>query len=201
MAEAQSAVCWKPGVAGRCRVILLTNVGGYGMLGRELEPMADPSGGVTGFERKARLGVRAVADWGLLAKVGERDAIGASVAASLESVAIGDEFSLAGYVRYRRWLGLRQSLDLAVGVPFISDTDTRIAPYGLIKWNPNDWIGLALRPELRRGIDYSTAQARNITELFLSAGVEVGYLPGFVGSILGAAISVVAVAVALANSD
>lgn len=71
----------------------------------------------------------------------------------------GEDTELGVFVRYRRWLGRDQSLDVAFGTPVMGNSYTRTSPYGLVKWNLNRWIGVA-----------------------------VGEKPGFALSALGAAI-------------
>jgi hypothetical protein len=132
------------------------------------------------------VGGRALGDWGLLVNLGGRDAIGVSVFGSVRSKAPGHEAELVGLARYRRWLGPDRSLDLGIGMPLIVDnTDVRRAPYGLVKFNFDRRLGVALRPELRRTISF-TSEPRPRTKLFLSAGVEIGEPPGFALSALGA---------------
>jgi hypothetical protein len=119
-------------------------------------------------------------DWGLMANVGGRTAIGASFFALWD-----DDGCAAGpAVRYRRWLRRAGSLDVAIGAPITGDRIKTGSLYGLVKWNPVHWFGVALRPEFVRqivntcGVGTCTLDTRSRAKLWL--GVEFGWVPGLV---------------------
>src|SRR5207247_9570413 len=90
-----------------------------------------------------------MADWGALAHVGPRDAVGVSFFASLHA----DAFVLGPAVRYRRWIGPGQSVDIALGTPVLSsDYGATLSAYVLVKWNPVHCFGIAPLPEARRPV-------------------------------------------------
>jgi hypothetical protein len=141
-----------------CRVVLLTNAGVY------LNPA--PAWGESQL--------RAIADWGLIVNSGRHDAVGASWFVMLDA----DEFSTGPVLRYRRWFSERRSLDLTVGTPVSTGGDLMVGSVlGMIKYNPEDWVGFALRPELVRR-RYSTSGR-------VYAGAEVGSSPGLTLTIGG----------------
>src|SRR2546426_590379 len=96
--------------------------------------------------------VGVVVDWGWMANVSTRDAIGASLCASFDPSPLG--FRLGPVVRYRRWLPPSGSFEVAVGAPLVggpfgnTNDDVRGAVFGLVKWSPNQWFAVAARPEL-----------------------------------------------------
>lgn len=170
-AVSPSALSWRGGPTERCRAMILTNFGGY------LQSGQTSSGSI-----------RAVADWGVLVNVRARDAVGASLFASVGNR--NSQFILGPAVRYRRWFGPNQSIDLALGTPlplFGSGDDVAPAPYGLIKYNPTHWVGLAVRPELRRG-PFGTGDG-----FAMSAGVELGWVPGLATTAASGFVSLIAV--------
>jgi len=153
-----STFCWRARPTEHCRAIILTNAGGYLVSG----PASGPG---------------AVADWGVLVNTGARTALGASLFASQTKYG----FQLGPAVRYRRWLGPHQSIDLALGTPlYSSEGDAAVAPYGLIKYNPVHWAGLAVRPEWRRGSYNGQSYS-----FVISVGVECGWVPGFAMTVAG----------------
>lgn len=174
-------LCWRAQPIERCRTMILTNFGGYIVSGSQ------PLGG-------DGASVRAVADYGVLVNVGARSAVGMSLFASLSR---NGDFVLGPAVRYRRWLGSRQSIDLALGTPLIGTADGStpppLAPYGLIKYNPAHWVGLALRPELRRNRFVNICNGNSCTDarhsrFVMSAGVEFGWRPGFAMTVVSGVV-------------
>jgi hypothetical protein len=156
-------LCWHARPIEHCRAMILTNFGGYLVSG----PASGPG---------------AVADWGVLVNVSARAALGASLFASQTRYG----FLLGPAVRYRRWLGPNQSIDFALGTPlFSSDGDAALAPYGLVKYNPVHWAGLAVRPEWRRG-----SYNGQTYSFVISAGVELGWVPGFAMTLASGAVAV-----------
>lgn len=151
-------VCWRARPMENCRAVILTNAGGYLVSG----PASGPG---------------AVADLGVLFNVGARTALGASVFASQTRYG----FELGPAAHYRRWLGPDKSIDLALGTPlYSSEGSVAVAPYGLVKYNPVHWAGLAVRPEWRRG-SYN-AQPYSFV---ISVGAEFGWVPGSVMTVIG----------------
>ena len=78
--------------------------------------------------------------------------------------------------------------------PLLTDDNTeKVQPgsvFGLVKWNANDWIGLAMRPEfVRRQVVGCGTAACTSAQMRVSLGVEVGRVPGLAmtvaSSILG----------------
>jgi len=165
--------------------MILTDFGGYLVSGT-------PGGG--------GLNIRAVADYGVLVNLDARSAIGATLFASLSR---NSEFVLGPAVRYRRWLGPSQSIDLALGTPLIGSAP---APYGLVKYNLTHWVGLAVRPELRRETvvivcnGVSCTDARQ-TRFLMAAGVEFGWLPGLTLTLTSGIVGAVAVAAIAASGS
>src|SRR2546425_5527352 len=105
VADRQAApLCYRARPKPACSAFILTDFGGYLVLGGD-ESNDTP--------------LREVADWGVMANVSARDALGASVFASLDRLG----FALGPAVRYRRWLSSSASLDLAVGTPLVRSSD------------------------------------------------------------------------------
>jgi hypothetical protein len=197
-------LCWRAAPKASCSVVILTSFGLYAIGGsRETATGFDPVlGQPTGIVRQVSAGARATGDWGLLFNVGRRDAVGFSLFGSIESRKYGYDSELAAFVRYRRWFGNTRSLDLALGMPVIlRNGDALRSPYGLVKFNLNNRLGVALRPEVRRSYVFTTAPPHRASKLFLSAGVEIGEQPGFVLSALGAVILGVRTLILIHNLD
>jgi len=133
--EAQSSFCYRARPKPECSAFAFTNFGTYLVLGSDIKSGDTP--------------VRAVADWGVMANVDSRNAIGASVFASLDRLGFG----VGPAVHYRRWLSSTASVDVAVGAPLLAATDNLQSGsvFGLVRWSPNHWFALAARPELVRG--------------------------------------------------
>lgn len=123
-----SAVCWRPEPRAQCRTFLLANVGIHARL-REVS---------AGGEGPAAV----VLDYGLMVNVTSRDAVGASVFASLET-----NDAVGPAIHYRRWFDGNSSFDLALGVPV---NGKQSGVLGLLKVHPASSLGLALRPKLIR---------------------------------------------------
>ena len=125
--------------------------------------------------------MRAVADWGVMANVDSRNAIGASVFASLDRLGFG----VGPAVHYRRWLSSTASVDVAVGAPLLAATDDLQSGsvFGLVRWSPNHWFALAARPELVRGpvllgCSPSGCEVAVQSHMRMSLGMELGWVPG-----------------------
>ncbi len=143
---------------------------------------------------------RAVVDWGVMVPAGRQAAIGASF------FAIGDYDGFAGgpAIRYRHWLGPQASLDVAVGVSIVASTSNNNPKtgslYGLVKWSPVRWFGIAARPEvLQRIASCGPFGCTYGSQAQLSVGVEFGGTPGLVLSVPGALV--IAAAGALSGLD
>ncbi len=177
--------CWRARPIDRCRVMILTNFGGY-------VESATIAGGA---------GLRVVADWGVLVNVGARTAIGASVFSSYDGT---DGFILGPAARYRRWLSSSQSIDLALGTPlYTSGYEGVLSPYGLVKYNPTHWVGLAVRPELRRvtSSDFCNGSSCIESRFVMSAGVEFEWIPGFAMSVASGIVGLIALAAVAASGS
>jgi len=125
--------------------------------------------------------LRAVADWGLMFNVSDRDAIGASLLASLDEAG----FAAGPMVRYRRWLPPARSLEVAVGIPVTTGEDVqRGSVLGLVRWSPSHWFAVAARPEILRRLTYvcgpSACVPEHLSRARLSVGAELGEVPGAV---------------------
>lgn len=179
----QSGLCWRAQPKPQCGVFLLTNAGIYTRL-----VQATPD------ERS----LAAVLDYGFMVSVTPHDAVGASFFASIETNA-----AVGPAVRYRRWIDNHASLDLALGVP-VNGRQTGV--FGLVKVNPNDWLGVALRPKLIQGYDYTScttfpcAPVRR-TQFGATAGVELSGPPGLAASAVGALAFLLAIAASGASSN
>lgn len=167
-----------------CRTVLLTNAGGYLNLVR-------PTNG------ESRL--RGIVDWGLIVNTGRHDAVGASWFLMLDE----DEFSTGPVLRYRRWFSAHRSLDLGVGTPVSTGDLLPGSVLGMIKYNPEDWAGFALRPELARQRVYDCAAVcteHTSTSARVYAGAEVGWYPGLTLSV-GGGIAIGLLIILLAGAD
>ena len=167
LAQAAPAhICYHARPKPDCAGFVFTNFGAYAILGR------DELGGTAWRE---------VADWGAMVNVGRRDAIGVSVFASLDRIG----FTAGPAVRYRRWLPSAAALEVAVGMPLAASSDLSSGSiFGLVRWSPNDWFALAVRPEVLRQptsvcgpLSCDTA-VRSHTRV--SVGMEFGRVPGAV---------------------
>lgn len=161
-------------MAGRpspdCGTTLLTNYGIYGITST----------------RNRGGHFRVAADWGPLIDVSRRDAIGATVFASLDA----DGLLIGPSIRFRRTLANPgASLELSVGAS-LKSSDSRLlpSPYGMVKWSPARGYGFVLRPEWRRSREYECNVAPvtcpQVTRggLALSAGLEFGGTTGMIAT-------------------
>ncbi len=165
--EAQSSFCYRARPKPACSAFAFTNFGTYLVLGSDIATGDTP--------------VRAVADWGVMANVDSRNAIGASVFASLDRLGFG----VGPAVHYRRWLSSTASVDVAVGAPLLAATDNLQSGsvFGLVRWSPNHWFALAARPELVRGpvllgCSPSGCEVPVQSRMRMSLGMELGWVPG-----------------------
>ena len=189
VADRQAApLCYRARPKPACSAFILTDFGGYLVLGGD-ESNDTP--------------LREVADWGVMANVSARDALGASVFASLDRLG----FALGPAVRYRRWLSSSASLDLAVGTPLVT-TASNIqtgSVFGLVRWSPNHWFALAARPELVRrsvflGCGPATCNSQVQSQGRVSLGVEFGWVPGLTLTAAGGVATVLLAALVAASN-
>lgn len=177
--------CFRSRPLPRCRAFWLTNAGGY------VNPI-----GTTNGETAFRVNV----DWGLMVNTSARAAVGVSALIMLDA----DEFTVAPAVRYRRWFSADRSLDLAIATPISTGDLKRGSVLGMIKYNPDHWLGVALRPEYVRRDVFNcgpvTCQHRVVTSARLYTGVEVGWFPGLTLSVAGGVVLGLLI-IALAGAD
>ena len=187
-AQAAAPLCYHARPKADCGAFLLTNFGGYVLVGKD-------AWGDSPY--------REVADWGAMVNVGEKDAVGASVFASLdrEGLLLGPE------VRYRRWLSASAAIDIAVGTPLVKSSGNIESGSitGLVRWSPNSWLAVAARAEaLRWTSTVSCSPSGCLTASRyhprLSLGVELGDVPGAVFTGLSA-VGTYLLFLAVANSD
>ena len=164
---AQSSFCYRARPKPACSAFVFTNFGTYLLLGSDITNGDTPA--------------RAVADWGVMANVGSRNAIGASLFASLDRLGFG----VGPAVHYRRWLSSTASVDVAVGAPLLAATERLQSGsvFGLVRWSPNHWFALAARPELVRGPVFlgcgpSGCDAPVRSRMRMSLCMELGWVPG-----------------------
>ena len=179
----QASLCWRARPKPQCGVFVLTDAGVYTRLVK-----ATPEEGSTA----------AVLDYGLMVNVTSHDAVGASFFASIETNA-----AVGPAVRYRRWFGTNASLDLALGVP---TNGRQTGVFGLVKVNPNDWLGVALRPKLIQGYDFTnctTFPCAPVTRTHFgaTAGFELSGPPGAAASVAGLLAFLIAIAASGGSSN
>lgn len=163
-----SPLCYHALPRPACSAFVFTSFGGYLLLGRDA------------FGSSA---YREVADWGAMVNLGEKDAVGGSVFASLDR----DGFALGPAARYRRWLSASASVEVAVGTSLVSSSGD-LQPgsvFGLVKWSPNDWFSIGARPELARGTTITGCGPTGCATATrmrgrMSVGIEFGRVPGAV---------------------
>src|SRR5881275_1849750 len=148
--EAQSSFCYRARPKPACSDFAFTNFGTYLVLGSDIKTGDTP--------------VRAVADWGVMANVDSRNAIGASVFASLDRLGFG----VGPALHYRRWLSSTASVDVAVGAPLLAATDNLQSGsvFGLVRW-----------PVLL-GCSPSGCEVAVQSRMRMSLGMELGGVPG-----------------------
>lgn len=187
---ASAPFCYRARPKPACSAFAFTNFGGYVVLGNDL----------TGDTP-----LREVADWGVMANVDARNAVGGSVFASLDRLGFG----LGPAVRYRRWLSPTASLDVALGAPLFTTTNNLHAGslFGLVRWSPNHWFALAARPELVRapvflGCGPTGCNVPVQSRARLSLGMELGSVPGLtLTAVAGVATALLAAIVAGIGND
>jgi hypothetical protein len=182
-AAEQSGLCWRARPKPQCGAFVLSDAGVYARLVK-----------ATPEERS----LAAVLDYGLMLNVTPHDAVGASFFVSIETNA-----AVGPAVRYRRWFDSQASLDLAVGVP---TNGRQTGVFGLVKVNPTDWLGLAVRPKLIRGYDYTNCTTFPCapvtrTRFGATAGLELSGPPAVAASLAGLLAFVIAIATSGGASD
>jgi hypothetical protein len=170
---APAPFCFRARPKPACSAFAVTNFGGYLVLGTDLTSDTP---------------LREVADWGVMANVDARNAVGGSVFASLDRLGFG----LGPSVRYRRWLSPTASLDVALGAPLLVTTSNLRSGslFGLLRWSPNHWFALAARPELVRapvflGCGPTSCNIPVRSRARLSLGMELGSVPGLTLTAVG----------------
>lgn len=160
-----------------CSSFYFTNAGGY--LKLDAHSSTPPSGTQTNL--------RAIWDWGLMFNVSSHDAIGGSWFVTWDE----DDVATGPVIRYRRWFEHGRSLDVAVGTPLAGGDGLETGSVlGLVKYNPVDWFGVALRPEYVRYAAVPGGTGRIYT------GVEFSSFPGLAVSVVGGIVAAAAIAFA-----
>ena len=187
-AQAAAPLCYHARPKAECGAFLLTNFGGYLLVGKD--DWGDSP-------------LREVADWGAMVNVGEKDAVGGSVFASLDRAGL----LLGPEVRYRRWLSASAALDVAVGTPLVSSTGNVASGSitALVRWSPSPWFAVAARPEALRWtstVSCSPSGCVTATRYHprMSLGVEIGGIAGVVFTGLST-VGTYLLFLAVANSD
>jgi len=191
-APAQAAhgpLCYHARPKPACSGFFFTNFGAYLVLG------SDPTNDTP---------LREVADWGFMANVGTRNAVGGSMFASLDRLG----FALGPAVRYRRWLSSEAALDVAVGAPLVTSTENirSSSVFGLVRWSPNHWFALAARPELVRqpvflGCGSTACNYAVQSRGRVSLGMEFGGVSGIVLTAAGGLATLLLAALVAAAGD
>ena len=165
-------VCWSDPNMKSCDIIIITECGVHKIL--------TPND----YSK-----VQIVGDYGMLLKIDENNAFGASISSS---IFVNEDFMIGPELRYRRWLGAGHSIDFALGFWLSS-----WLPHLFVKWNPIHWVGIALRVDLLDKLIYRTVkEPGGVTVMYfdykrsfyISIGVEISGVPGAVISVTGAAI-------------
>jgi hypothetical protein len=175
---ASDGLCFRARPASECRVFFLTNAGPYVQLD------------ALDVDR-----LRFTVEWGAMVNVSSTDAVGGSWFIVGQS---GDNFAAGPVLRWRRWLGPTESLDVAFGTPIISRESFDVGSVlGLLKYSPVSWLGVAARPELIRSsvyhctVDGCPPPVRE-SRRRLYLGAELGELPGLgLGVAAGITVGVV----------
>ncbi len=179
-------LCFRAQPRNECRVFLLTNSGPY----IQLDAFK--------FDQ-----IRFAIDWGAMVNLSSRNAVGGSWFVFGQS---GENFTTGPGLRWRRWFGPTQSLDIAVGTPiFTGDSESFDlgSVLGLVKYNPVHWISVAARPELVRANVYNCSEAGcpppvSRTQPRLYLGSELGGMPGLgLGVAAGIAVGVAVILIFL----
>jgi hypothetical protein len=167
-----------------CSVFFLTNAGVY---------IQSPRGG-------GGTPLRGMVDWGVMANVSPRHAIGASWFVTLDQ----DDFTTGPVLRYRRWFEHNRSLDITLGTPVAASQLKSGSLLGAVKYNPVHWVSFGVRPEYLRYSDYICGPANCAqslrTSVRVAAGAEIGWAPGLVLS-LGGGVVLGLLVLALAGVD
>ena len=177
--------CFLPRPRPACSAFFLTNGGAYMTL-------------AGGSRYDTPLG--AAADWTAMFNVSDHDAIGFGAFGNVNARAP----AFGAQLTYRRWLRGPASLDVAVGLPLVSDTKPG-SVYGTIRWSPVHWFGLTARPELVRMNSYVcdafyNCQAETRSRGRFSVGMDVGGVPGLVATLSGG-VAFLTLILALAGDD
>jgi len=183
-----ASLCYRARPKPACSAFVFPNFGGYLVFGGDA------------FNDTP---LREVADWGVMVNVTARNAVGASLFASLDRLG----FVLGPTVRYRRWLSSVAALDVAVGTPLMTTGDIQSGSvFGLVRWSPNDWFAVAARPELVRRSEFlgcgpTTCASGVQSRGRLSLGLEFGRVPGLALTAAASVATLLLAAAAAAASN
>ncbi|HUL03454.1 MAG TPA: hypothetical protein VLV16_09530 [Gemmatimonadales bacterium] len=137
-------------------------------------------------------------DWGILSNVGDRDAIGVTLFASLDGIGGDNNFAIGPAARYRRWLKEPGSVDAGLGVAVAGDGIASGSLFAMVKVSPNPWVGIALRPEVVRLRDYAGGPTSD-PHFRAALGIELGDVAGLVATPVAVGIAVLATLAAQSN--
>jgi hypothetical protein len=179
-AQAAAPLCYHARPKAACSAYVFTDFGAYVILG------SDGWGNAPWRE---------VGDWGAMGNIGSRDAVGGSVFATFDRAGL-----LVGpSVRYRHWLSSSRAVDIAVGTPLYSSTGNILSGsvVGLARYSPNDWMAVAVRPEVLRWTTVTSCgpvgcATATRPHARLSLGIELGRVPGLVLTIVSGLATLVA---------
>lgn len=177
--------CFHARPAPECRVFFTTNAGGY----------------LTSARTNGGSSFRAIVDLGVMVNASPSNAIGASWFLTMDE----DELTTGPAIRYRRWLTRDGSLEVALGTPVAGSRNFKAGSvFGLVKYSPVHWFGIAVRPEYqrRRAFDCGPSSCTEFTAKSgrVYGGAEVGWVPGLVLSLAGVVVGGLA-AIFLAGID
>jgi hypothetical protein len=172
-------LCFRARPRAECRAFFVTNAGPYVQLD------------ALDVDR-----IRFTADLGGMVNVSSKDAVGGSWFVFGQS---GDNVTMGPAVRWRRWLGPTESLDLSLGTPIFTGASESFdvgSVLGLVKYSPVPWLGVAARPELIRSHVYNCTEAGcpppvRETRPRLYLGAELGEVAGLgLGVVAGITVGV-----------
>lgn len=176
---ASAQLCYHPRPKPACSAFVITDFGAFALLGPDDWGQAP---------------WREIADWGVLVNLGERNAIGGSVLATVDraGLLVGPE------VRYRRWLAGPSSFEVGVGLPLVTSTGNieSGSVTGLVRWSPNGWISIAARPEVLRWTTVTSCNPSGCVTASrghgrVSLGLEFSQVPGAVLTGVSAAATLI----------
>ena len=142
----------------------------------------------------------AFTEGGLMRNIDSHDAVGVTWFLAFDN----DVGSTGPGARYRRWLTKQRSLDAGVGIPVASSDYDAGTLFGLIRYSPNELVGLTVRPERIRRTRFecvnSTCAEQPDNHLRVLVGGDLGGKAGAVVTAwFGAAVGVAMVLMMLAG--